>query len=175
MQDIPGLSNNPHITQDHLVAVHDELFNWCLSRCNYDKAPAEDLLQEVYIEVLSGKAFFNHDSSLKTFLFSVAQNIARNHFRSMRLRLKLITEFSDSPETDNQNRNDGEPENKNNPIWQAVRSLPAKQRDMTELVFYREFTIQEASSIMGISVGSGRTHYQRAKDSLAKILGSDQQ
>lgn len=173
MQDRPGLDNNPHITQEQLSTLHDDLYGWCLSRCHYEPAPAEDLLQEVYIEILSGKAVFKQQSSLKTFLFSVAQNIAHSQFRKLKIGLKLITQYGNNQGLDGILQSSTEVSTDNSKVWQAVRSLPAKQRDMTELVFYRELTIQEAANIMGISVGSGRVHYQRAKQNLAKILGSD--
>ena len=170
MLEHPGLDKNPHITQDQLSNIHNELYGWCLSRCGYDSTAAEDLLQEVYMALISGKALFKQESSLKTFLFSVAQHIANNQFRKLKLGFKLVTQISNEEATD-EDQTTTNANRQNDEIWQAVRSLPAKQRDITELVFYRELTIQEAAHIMGITLGSARVHYQRAKQSLATKLG----
>ena len=76
MRESDALENNPHVSHMALEALHPQLYGWALSRCDFDHATAEDLMQQTYVELLSGKARFDNQSTLKTFVFSVIQNLA---------------------------------------------------------------------------------------------------
>ena len=169
MREHDALEHNPQVSLEALEALHDQLFGWSLSRCGYDQAVAEDLMQQAYVEVLSGRARFDNKSTLKTFVFGIIQNLARSQFRQMAVRLRLIKTYA-SADDDHKDRKDYADHSEREMIWNAVESLPQRQRDITELVFCRDMTIEEASQVMGITVGAGRVHYDRAKKSLAASL-----
>jgi len=169
MRDRDGLDNNPLVSKQALEALHVELYGWSLSRCGYERTAAEDLMQQAYIEILSGRARFDNRSSLKTFMFGVVQMLAKTRFRRLKSMLRLVdavtvnsAQAMTAPLSIDNDRSAT--------VWRAVRALPARQRDITELVFCREMTIEDASSVMGISTGTGRVHYDRAKKTLARTL-----
>ena len=155
MRDRDALEHNPHITRSALEAMHDQLFGWALSRCDFDRAAAEDLMQQAYVELLSGSARFDKRSSLKTFVFAVVQNLARSRFRRLASRLRLVGRYQHEPPA-----TQADPGLVESPsvVWQAVHRLPPRQRDIIELVFCRDMTVEEASTVMGVSVGTGRVH-----------------
>ncbi len=173
MRDGDALDNNPRVSRSALEAIHSQVFGWALSRCYYDRAAAEDLMQQAYVELLSGNARFDKQSSLKTFVFSVVQNLARSRYRRLASRLRLVKQYEatsfdksvELPEPDRDVRT------RNSEIWQYVQELPPRQRDIIELVFCREITIEEASAVMGVTTGTGRVHYDRAKKALRRKIG----
>ena len=167
MRDSDALENNPHVSRSALEAIHSQVYGWALSRCDFDHAIAEDLMQQAYVELLSGSARFNNKSTLKTFVFSVVQNLARSRFRRVASRLRLVKQYQQQTVSDVVDAmepvvDDG--------IWRAVRALPARQRDIIELVFCRELTIEQAAAVMGVTTGTGRVHYDRAKNALRSRL-----
>ena len=165
MRDSDALENNPYVSRSALEAIHGQVYGWALSRCDFDHATAEDLMQQAYVELLSGNARFDNKSSLRTFVFGVVQNLARSRYRRLATRLRLVRQYLPEEEvaTNEEPAADAG-------VWRAVRALPARQRDIIELVFCRELTVEEASRVMGVSTGTGRVHYDRAKKALRARL-----
>ncbi|MDH3304408.1 MAG: RNA polymerase sigma factor [Gammaproteobacteria bacterium] len=169
MRDSDVLDKNPHVSRSALEAIHGQVFGWALSRSDYDSSVAEDLVQQVYVELLTGKARFDNRSSLKTFVFSVVQNLARSRYRRIASRLRLVQ--AASTEAVAEAVQPIEP-NESAALWKAVQELPQRQRDIVELVFCRDMTIEAAAGVMGVSVGTGRAHYDRAKKTLKTKLSN---
>jgi len=169
MRDSDVLENNPSISRSALEAIHDQVFAWALSRCDYERAVAEDLVQQTYVELLTGRARFEQRSTLKTFVFSVVQNLARSRYRRKASRLRLAQQVAG--ENSDASVSIDEP-SEDRGVWRAVQSLPQRQRDIVELVFCRDMTIEEASGVMGVTTGTGRVHYDRAKKALRVKLNA---
>ena len=55
-------------------------------------------------------------------------------------------------------------------IETALQRLTARQRESLHLVFYQGMTLEQATEVMGISIGSARTHYERGKAKLRQSL-----
>ena len=170
MRDSDVLENNPHISRSALEAIHGQVFGWALSRCNYDRPAAEDLMQQAYVELLTGNARFDDRSSLKTFVFSVVQNLARGRYRRLATRMRLLKAAQASEVVES-----AEPTlpDEHGALWAAVQALPARQRDVVELVFCRDLTVEAAAGVMGVSAGTARVHYDRAKKALRSSLGTE--
>ncbi len=58
-------------------------------------------------------------------------------------------------------------------IRRALGELPARQREVLDLVFFHEMTIEQAAEVMGVSLGTARTHYHRGKLGLLALLGPE--
>lgn len=126
-------------------------------------------MQQTYVELLTGRARFEGHSTLKTFVFGVVQNLSRSRYRRLATRLRLIGQVQHEVESSHADvAMDG-----NAALWQAVQGLPQRQRDVIELVFCREMTIVEACAVMGVTTGTGRQHYDRAKKALRQKLGEE--
>jgi RNA polymerase sigma-70 factor (ECF subfamily) len=174
-----GLEHNPLITVQALQALHEQSFSWALSCCRYDRAEAADVLQQSYVELIDGSARFDGASTLKTWLFAVIRNVARQRARRQLLwkRWFSAAAAAQGGEGAESSSRGAEPDirvrERRQRVHEALAGLSARQRETLELTFYRELTIEQAAHVMRISVGSARVHYERGKRALAQRLERD--
>ena len=156
-----------------IAACHEESYAWALGCCGRDRHEAEEVLQTVYLEVLDGRARFDGRSSLRTWLFAVVRRTAarsRRHAVLRRLRLVPLDGSADPPDPAAPGEG-AEAADRRERLERALERLPRRQRELLLLVFYHGHTVEEAAAVIGVGVGSARTHYARGKARLRELLG----
>ena len=152
---------------------HQASYGWALGCCSRDPAEAESVLQTVYLKVLERRARFDGRSSFKTWLFSVIRKTAiderrRGLLRGLRLvKLAQAALFRMPEESPDQAVYRSQVEIL---FRRALSRLPRRQREVLQLVFYHDFTVAGAAEVMGCSLGSARTHYERGQKRLHKLI-----
>jgi len=152
-----------------LERLHAASFGWALGCCGRRRDDAEEVLQTVYLKVLDGKARFDGRSSLKTWLFSVIRRTALAHRRTQWMR-SLAMLRAPVPHDDHDAERDSIRSEEASRLAVALVKLARRQREVLELVFYHDMTIEEAGVTLQISVGSARVHYTRGKKRLEALL-----
>jgi RNA polymerase sigma-70 factor (ECF subfamily) len=134
-------------------------------------ADAADLTQKVFVNVFLKAEQFNGDSSFKTWLYQIAINQCKNHFRSKdRQRLDDVKVESLPLMSEENFELELEMVEQQQLLRQAVDRLPAKQRMTVRLRLYQECTFVEIAEIMTASVGTAKAHYHQAVTTLRKML-----
>lgn len=156
-----------------LERLHTESWGWALACCGRDEQVAEDALQAAYLRILSGRARFDGRSSLKTWLFGVIRRTAMEEARrwwSWRMRTADAEEGAQVADPALGADAHAERSEQSAALIAALAWISPRQREVLQLVFYHDLTIEEAANIMGVSLGSARTHYERGKQALARRL-----
>ena len=168
---------NVTLTRDEiereLEQLHQQSFAWALACCGRNPSDAEDVLQMSYLKILDGSARFDGRSTFQTWLFGIIRRTAASKWRNFINRDRLLRVFFLRQPEVNIPGLDTNLEHAVNArkLVHALHSLPRRQREVLQLVFYHGMTIEEAAVTLGIGVGSSRTHYARGKRSLAGKLG----
>ncbi len=159
--------------RSQLAACHVAGFAWALGCCDRDRGEADDVLQESYLKVLDGRARWDGRSSFRTWLFAVIRLTAADHRRRAvlrRLRLLPSAQGADVASAAAGPDEAVEAVEQRARLAAALGGLARRQREVLLLVFYHELTVEEAAQVMGIGVGSARTHYARGKARLKELL-----
>jgi RNA polymerase sigma factor (sigma-70 family) len=164
------------MTDDEMRAAlethHNQSYGWALSCCARSSVEAETVLQTVYLKVLMGKARYHGKAPFKTWLFAVIRRTAADERRRQKLRHLLLDRHQASTTPGGVERPDevihrAELERQ---VREVLTRLPRRQREVLQLVFYHEMNLAEAAQIMGVSLGSARTHYDRGKKQLRQLM-----
>jgi RNA polymerase sigma-70 factor (ECF subfamily) len=156
-----------------LERLHKMSFAWALHCCRQRHEEAQDVLHEVYVRVLEGRARYSGRASTKTWLFAVIQRTAREQSRRHWVRTALIERWlqggptSDPLSVPERALGDAEADAG---LRAALEQLSPRQREVLHLVFYQDLTIEEAAGLLRISLGSARTHFERGKTRLREQL-----
>ena len=167
---------SPEALELELDRLHPAAFGWALACCGGDRAAAEDALQTSYLKILDGRARFDGRSSFRTWLFAVVRYTAAGLRRRAALRRWLPLAALGA-------RRDGRPDpaavlartEATRRLTAALDRLPRRQREVLHLVFYQDLTIAEAADVAGVSLGTARTHYERGKVALRKLLKEERE
>jgi RNA polymerase sigma-70 factor (ECF subfamily) len=144
-------------------------------------ADAEDLTQEVFIEVFRSLVKFRGDSEFSTWLYRIAVNKSLNYLR-VKSRNNIISLFDfRTPANPVLNHDpaagdDSSPDNvlikadREKAIKDALNRLPGTQKTAFVLSRYDDLPNAEIAEIMQLSISSVESLLFRAKRNLRKIL-----
>jgi RNA polymerase sigma-70 factor, ECF subfamily len=141
---------------------------------------AEDLSQEIFLEIFRSIGRFRKSSSLSTWIYRITVNKSLDHLRKEKRRklFHQMTTFS-IPAKNTLNRSVSEPVSKDTVnddrerrkiLDQAVNSLPENQKIAFVLNKYDELSYKDIAGIMNVSLSSVESLIHRAKINLQRKL-----
>lgn len=158
-------------------AYQVKVYNICFSLV-HNHHDAEDVTQDVFIEVLKHMDSFRGDSQLGTWIYRIAVNRSLNFIRSAKRRkvFSYIDELlslsgKESPDVSYVNE-PGADDEQRIVLQNALNALPEKQRTAFTLNKINDLSYKEIAGIMDISHASVESLIHRAKLKLQKLLKS---
>ena len=125
-----------------------------------DPSAAEDVLHQVFLNVLRGRAAIT--GAPQPYLFRAVRNAALNHIRGQSREVELPDggAWLESP--------DGSKETAM-ALESALKTLPAEQREVVVLKIWGELTFEEAAAVIGISPNTAASRYRYGLEKLREV------
>ena len=137
----------------------------------------EDLAQETFLRMITAIKNYEFRAPFRSWLFRIAVNLCRDHFRRKKVRNIISSIIYDSneeelslvDETQNPAR-DLESKETIIKIEQAMNSLPESLRLVFVLRDIQEFTYEEIAKTLKWSLGTVKSRLFRARKEIAKYI-----
>lgn len=158
----------------HLVEKFSkQVFHICFTIV-HNQDDADDLTQDVFIEVFRSISNFRSDSRLSTWIYRIAVNKSLNLLRK-RKRQQWLQSFGDllpfqQTEDERTPENLSDSELRSIRIHQAIDSLPENQRSAFLLHKLDDLSQSEIAEIIGTTVKGVESLIHRAKINLQKKI-----
>ena len=121
---------------------------------------AEEILQETLIQYLKTSPILENEAYEKAWLFRVASNLSKNRISYNKIR-----------STDELNESLIAEEREDlSFVWEAVKELPVKYKEVIHLFYYEELSTAEIANILQKKESTVRSHLMRGREKLKSIL-----
>lgn len=155
-----------------------------LYRLTENREEARDLTQETFLRAFQSIGTFRGDSDLRTWIYRIAINQARNRWRWWRRRRRESTISLDSSEVHGnqplvetlRSERDKSPEQetlaheRERALRRALQSLSHSYRETVILRDIEGFTYEEIAETLGINVGTVKSRLARGRQELRQRL-----
>lgn len=129
----------------------------------------EDLVQQTFTACLESRDRFRQDSSFRTYLFAIANNVLRNHYRSRRRDRIDLTEVSahdlaPGPSTMIAKVREQQL------LLESLRRIPIELQVILELFYWEGMTAKSIGEVVGDSEYTVRNRLRRGKELLRRHM-----
>lgn len=135
-----------------------------------NEAVAEDVISEVFLDVWRQAGKFEGRSSVSTWLLAIARFKALSAARRKSEQelddemAETIEDTADTPEVDLQKKDKG------SVLRDCLTKLSAEHREVIDLVYYHEKSVEEVADIVGIPAATVKTRMFYARKKLGELL-----
>jgi RNA polymerase sigma-70 factor (ECF subfamily) len=146
-----------------LGAHHAEIYRY-LRRVTASASEADDLTQETFLRAWRAYRALPEEANVRAWLFTIATNLARNHFRAESRRRRAL----DALEADGPASDDAGPEGERRMnevrarVEAAVNGLPVRQRLAFVMRKIHELDYDAIAQSLGCSADTARAHVFQA-------------
>jgi RNA polymerase sigma-70 factor, ECF subfamily len=160
-----------HALQTLYGRHHVKVYRFAM-RFMRDEAAAEDLVSEVFIDVWRQAERFERRCQVSTWLLAIARNKAlstlrrRSHEQLDHEIAEFIEDPADNPEIMMQKQE------RSTVLRSCLQELSPAHREIIDLVYYHERSIDEVSEIIGVPANTVKTRMFYARKRIGEMMAA---
>lgn len=128
----------------------------------------EEITQEVFLTAFQKIEEFRGDSSLKTWLFTIAINKSKDYLKSWHYRYMSFNQFFQNKGSAKSVETEIISMQRNHELAKAIMELPVKYREIIILYYYHDLDSNEISNLLNTNVSTIRTRLTRGRELLKR-------
>jgi RNA polymerase sigma-70 factor (ECF subfamily) len=141
-----------------------------LARMTGDDRLADDLLQETYYRFLRARASLESDDHRRNYLFRIATNLARDHWRRPRAERSLVEDVD--AERLSVDAHSADRAVRRLDLAKAMGRMKPRERSMLWLAYAQGLSHEEIAEVLGLKKASLKALLFRARQKLIGLMGT---
>lgn len=142
---------------------YDEIYRFCLYLTGHE-TDSYDITQEVFLKFIRYADSYQN-RNLKGYLLIIARNLCFDYFR----RKKEDVGIEEIAEIKSEERQTEDVENRL-VLKEALRKIPAEQREVIILRIYEELKFMDIAKMLGCNISTVKSRYRLGIERLKKVM-----
>ena len=150
----------------------DVLFGYFMKMLARDKEKCEDMVHDLFANIIRKPDYFNVNRSFRTWVFSVACNMCKNEYKRMSVRKHVSNDFepTKSLQAESDTLKKVHESTFSESFYKALNALDEKHKNVFALRHFEGLSMKEIAETLEINEGTVKSRLIYATKTLAKEL-----
>jgi len=135
-----------------------------------DEELAADSAHDVFLRAYEARTRYQEGSNVSTWIFTIAYNICKNHYRTNAYEAQLLANLDAEPVSEQQIEVELDAAVLDEALQQVLSELPAPLHQIFSLHYQEELTIPQVAEIVGVPVGTVKSRLHKTMNIIRKKL-----
>ena len=135
-----------------------------------DEELAADATHDVFLRAYEARSRYREGSNVSTWLFTIAYNICKNHYRSNAYEAEMLASLDAEPVFEQQIEVEMDAAQLDEALERVLSELPAPLHQLFSLHYQEELTVPQVAEIVGIPEGTVKSRLHKTMNIIRKKL-----
>jgi RNA polymerase sigma-70 factor (ECF subfamily) len=135
-----------------------------------ERQEVEEVVQDTFVRAFTSLDGFRGESSLRSWLFTIARNLVRDRVRSRARKYQVVPIEESHAVTEHDALDSAVSDETERRLGQALELLTPMQREVFTLRVSEGLSYREIATVVGSTEGAARVHYHNAMRAVKEFI-----